>query len=232
MALRFSQGMAQAYIGLHGTVGEASTDFALVDGGAGADTITRTVGDFTDTFRAGDKIRILGATDPSDDVETSIVSVAALTITLATGVFTTGQSSGSMIALVAPKGGTIPDVMNAGTLILYSGTRPTSANDDIGTATALVTVSNVQFGAVGWDSTNVKAYVEASISGIAAAAGTATWFRLVAPGDNATGSSTSAKRIDGTVGVNVGDIQLTANAFNEDDPVVFTIRMRIGLSNS
>lgn len=230
MALKISRGFAMVAIGQHETIAEVGTDFELVDGGTGADTITRTVGDFTAKFKAGDKLRVLGATDPNDDVQTSIVSVTALTITLNTNVWTTGQARGGKVALVVPKGGTVPDVFNGGSCVFYSGTRPTSANDDIGTSTVLMTVSNVQFGDFYWDDVNQRAYVESSIAGTVTAAGNVTWARLVAPGDNAGGASVTAKRIDASVGQSVGDILVSATAWSVSDPVSFVWRIRMPLS--
>ena len=63
------------------------TDIAFVDGGAGADTITRTTGDFlTSGFVAGKAINISGSV--SNNGNKTIVSVVAGTITLATGTLT------------------------------------------------------------------------------------------------------------------------------------------------
>lgn len=224
MAIGYSQGYAMLGIGARETVGEVGTVFALVDGGASADTITRSSGDFTDLFKAGDLIRVLGATDSDDDVETLIVSVAALVITLATGVFTTGETAGASIALVTSAGGTIPDVFNGGTLVFYTGTRPTSANDAIGTASELASIADIQFADAEWDATIDAATVSAvSLAATATASGTATWARFTAFGDNAEDASTTAKRIDYTVGQTTGDILLSkGTAINTGDPIAIS----------
>lgn len=63
------------------------TDIAFVDGGAGADTITTTVGNFlSEGFKAGDIITVSGS--DSNNKNFTIVSLTATTITLATGQVT------------------------------------------------------------------------------------------------------------------------------------------------
>jgi len=220
MALRISQGAAMNMVGSRLLVYENSTDFALVSGGASADTITRSTGDFTTLFKEGDMLYVMGATDTDDDIAALITDVAALTITLNVGDFTTGQSSGTEVTLAVARCGSIPNIFNGGTLYIYNGTRPTAAADDIGAASQLVSFTNLQFGDATWDATESKAYVEATgLSAVVGASGTATWGRLVAPGDNATGSSTTAKRLDVSVGINTGDFQMKAVALNTGETI-------------
>lgn len=232
MALRYSQGFSMANAGQIGTKGEIGTDFALVSGGASADTIVRTSGDFTAKFKMGDMLRILGATDSADDVETPIVSVAALTITLGTGIFTTGEAAGATIALVASDSGVSSDVYNGGSLVLYTGTRATKASDTIGTAAELAEFTDIVFSEAVWDTTNERVYIQATgLSATATASGTATWARLTALGDNATGDSTTAKRIDFSVGVSTGDIQLKSTTINTNDPIAISaFKLTLSLS--
>lgn len=78
------------------------TGIALVDGGGGADTITDTGNGFIAAgFQAGDEITVSGATDDSDNIDATIVSVVAGTITLATGQWTTGEGAGALITVSA-----------------------------------------------------------------------------------------------------------------------------------
>ncbi len=79
-------------------VGAADLDFN--DGGAGADTIVRPAGSWiTDGFEAGDAIIVSGTTN--NNKEFTIVSLVALTLTLATGVLVDEQNtSGLVMALV------------------------------------------------------------------------------------------------------------------------------------
>jgi len=75
-------------------LGVADLDFN--DNGAGADTIVRPSGSFiTDGFEAGDTIVVTGTT--SNNTEFTIVSVVALTITLATGVIVDEQDTSGLI---------------------------------------------------------------------------------------------------------------------------------------
>lgn len=78
------------------------TGIALVDGGGGADTITDSNNGFIAAgFQAGDEVRVSGATDTDDNIDTTIVSVVAGTITLATGQWTTGEGAGAVITISA-----------------------------------------------------------------------------------------------------------------------------------
>ena len=75
---------------------------ALVDGGVGADTLTDAAAGFIAAgFQAGDEIKISGATDTNDNITTTIVSVVAGTITLATGQWTTGEGANAAITVSA-----------------------------------------------------------------------------------------------------------------------------------
>jgi hypothetical protein len=213
MALRRSTGLVNAQASQQGEVHAKihGTTLALVDGGGSADTITDSGSGFvTAGFRAGDKISVVGATDSDDDVDGIVAaSVAAGTITLPTGTFTTGQSAGSALAVVAANGGSFKDLFWGGVIRIYSGTQPTSAND-AESGTLLVEISlnsgtfvpseytyGIQFGTA---SGGIISKLGGEVwSGTAVATGTAGWFRLY---DNSrtTGASTTGIRLDGTVG--------------------------------
>lgn len=65
----------------------------FLDGGAGADTITRTAGSFaTDGWIAGERFLALGSTTLANDVDALLTGVAALTLTFATGVVNTAEA--------------------------------------------------------------------------------------------------------------------------------------------
>jgi len=76
------------------------TTLALVDGGGGSDTITDSGSGFvTAGFENGDIITVSGATDDSDNGDYTLTGVAAGTLTMATGQFTTGEGAGALITV-------------------------------------------------------------------------------------------------------------------------------------
>lgn len=76
------------------------TGIAFVDGGGGADTITDTGSGFvTAGFEDGDEITVVGST--SNDGTYTVVTVAAGTLTLATGVLT-AEVAGDTVTISAP----------------------------------------------------------------------------------------------------------------------------------
>lgn len=104
--------------------------------------------------------------------------------------------------------------LNLGFLKLYSGTVPASADDALGAAVLLVTIS-VTGGGTG------LTFEAAAVAGILSkestevwqgtigVSGTPTFFRFVAPGD--TGAlSTTESRLQGSVGVLGADLNLSS----------------------
>lgn len=99
--------------------------------------------------------------------------------------------------------GALDDALTGGTIKFYSGSVPASANDAVGTL--LVAIDDaVAFGA---PSAGIMA-LTGTLDGTCAASGTATYFRIAESGD-AGGSSTTLKRIQGTVGVAGADCNMT-----------------------
>lgn len=218
MTVSYSQGFCQAYASRKEiAIAKSATVLALVDGGASADTITSsntsTVNFLTLGFNSGDKIYVLGATDGDDNIAgIECSNVAAGTITLPTGTFTTGQAAGSQLYILASKGGSFVDLMQGGTLYWFKSTKPATADAVASASDVLATFADVKFGAVAWDAVNKYAYVDllAAITTNGSADGTALWYRFVAYGEEAFAASTSAIRLDGSIGSS-GDL-VTANA--------------------
>ena len=96
---------------------------------------------------------------------------------------------------------------------IYAGTQPTSA-DTSTSATLLCTIySDGSSAGLEFDAPASGAISKAAAetwSGTAAASGTAAWFRLYEAGDTPGSTSTSAARIDGTVGVTGGDMNISS----------------------
>lgn len=98
----------------------------------------------------------------------------------------------------------VVDALDAGagapTLKVYTGTQPASA-EDAATGTLLATFTLDATAAFGASSSGVATLdVSPAISAVAAATGTAGWFRAA--------DSTDANRIDGSVGQGSGDLSL------------------------
>lgn len=106
--------------------------------------------------------------------------------------------------------GSLKDALDSGFLYLFSGPVPTSADAAIdGSSVMLAKVS------VGGDGTTGLTFESTAAGGVLtktaaeawsstiAATGTATFFRFCESGDAGTGASTTAKRVQGTVGTTV-----------------------------
>lgn len=74
---------------------------ALVDGGGGSDTITRSTGNFiTDGWRVGERLQVIGATTLANDFDALLTAVASTTLTFATATVDTAENlpSGAYLA--------------------------------------------------------------------------------------------------------------------------------------
>ena len=99
---------------------------------------------------------------------------------------------------------------------IYAGTEPATANDAIGAATLLVTITEDGLGSpLAFEANAVDGVLEKSSAqvweGTAVASGTATWCRLVLQAD-AGGSSTTAVRIQGDAGLAGRFLNLTSTS--------------------
>jgi hypothetical protein len=216
MAIKYSQGYVEAMLEKQSLAEVFGTDIALVDGGTGSDTITRTAADFlTAGFAPGDDIFVRNATDSDDDIDGVTCSdVVAGTITLPTGTWTTGEAAGATIFICAARGGGVKELLNGGKVTVFSGTRPSSASDAPTGATALIEFDDLIFADASWDGTNNYAYIDlsASITAAAIATGVGTWFRCTGKNENRDGASTTAIRFDGLVGTS-GDMQVSTTSY-------------------
>tara|TARA_R110002110_G_scaffold415835_1_gene657228 strand:+ start:42617 stop:43057 length:441 start_codon:yes stop_codon:yes gene_type:complete len=117
--------------------------------------------------------------------------------------------------------GSFKSIMDGGFLKLYSGAVPASADDALGAAVLLVTISvsaggtGLTFEATATNGILSKATAE-TWQGVNAASGTATFFRFAPSADTGV-SSTTEPRVQGNVGVigsdlNLSNTSLTASA--------------------
>lgn len=116
-------------------------------------------------------------------------------------------------------------IFNLGFLDIYAGSVPADADTSIGGATLLVHICNnntttgLTFAAAASGGAITKNLSE-TWSKAAAGTGTATFWRLVAAGDDGTTSTTQA-RIQGTVGLAGADLNLASLSFTAT--TVYTI---------
>ena len=117
--------------------------------------------------------------------------------------------------LVALNSG-LAEALSGCVLKLYSGTVPSGSNSAIGSATLLgvysgngVANAGLQFESTPVDGAIIKKASQGRQCPAAVASGNASFYRLEQPGDTGAESST-AVRVQGTVGVVNADLNLTA----------------------
>ncbi len=122
-------------------------------------------------------------------------------------------STGARNALVGTDGQGFGELFNNGVIDIYTGAQPVSA-DYVETGTKLVRISStsgtgvadgVKFGTTG---SGVLTIGTPAWSGTCIVGGVAGWFRFYGSGGTA-GSSNTAIRFDGAVGVSGSDLDLT-----------------------
>lgn len=221
--LKYSTGFRDLNNGYEAIVKGAviGTGLAFVDGGASADTITDSGNGFvTNLFAPGDKLFVKGATTAGNNTQITgqrIVSVAAGTLTIATGLVATAEAGVAGTVVACAKGGSLKDIMKDGVIKVYSGAQPTSADDAVaGTLLITFSVSSGTFvaGAFGngleFENDPTDGVIEKASgevwSGVAVATGTAGWFRFVGNAADAGALSTTLPRIDGSVGTSGADM--------------------------
>jgi hypothetical protein len=215
MALRFSRRLCEYQAG-YVKASRTATTLALVDNGASKDKITDTgalltSGGNDSEFEVGDWVEVYGATSASNDVIQPITSICASTIWIPTGSFVANQSAGSSLTLRARGRADFASLFRDAQLDVYSGSIPANP-ETTESGTLLISYTGLKFAGEVWDSTNAWAYVTlaASVTATASATGTAGWYRLRGGGVTTTGADSDNEliRIDGTVGVSSGDLQV------------------------
>lgn len=112
--------------------------------------------------------------------------------------------------------GSFASVMNNHVIVIYSGTVPADADAAIGAAVALceITVGDDGVTPLGYDAAANGVLQKASAetwSGTVDSTGTASFFRMRTQADG-DGASTSATRVQGTVGLAGADMNLSSVA--------------------
>jgi hypothetical protein len=138
-------------------------------------------------------------------------------------------STGIANEMMGISGNNFRDLLNNGWIRIYTGSQPASA-DYTETGTLLCIVSSTQGTAVddglkfGTSASGVLPITTPAWEGKAVAAGVAGWFRLY--GSNGTmgsmGSSNTAIRVDGAIGVSGAELNLSNTTFAVDAVVSIT----------
>lgn len=244
MAFRLSTALRNKLLAQRATANAvlvAASSLTFVDGAGGNDSITDT-GSGLGIFTPGDMITVEGSVSNDGDYE--ILTVAAGTIEVGTGLLTAEDATGITVALATARGGSFSDLFRNGVLRIFSGGQPTSA-DDIETGTELVEVINGG-GAKGTFTSGNPAYglnfgtasagvlgkaAGESWSGEAGATNTAGYFRMYPNDvDNHDGADVgeTAIRFDGAVNtsgaqLNMSNTSITSGGTTTIDSVAVTI---------
>lgn len=112
--------------------------------------------------------------------------------------------------------GSLRSLLNGGRINIYAGAEPATADADLGGATLLcaVTVNSTGTG-INFDTTASGGVLQKAPgevwSGVNAATGVASFYRHVAAGD-AGDASTTAARLQGTIGIAGADLNLSSTS--------------------
>lgn len=123
---------------------------------------------------------------------------------------TINASTGLRVAMLVGPG--MKDALDGGEVRIYGGIRPAAADDSLGAALLLCTVKVDGTDGIAFDDTVPGLLTKPAAdtwTGYNVASGTATFFRVVQPVDTGA-ASTSAPRLQGSVGVVGADLNLDA----------------------
>jgi hypothetical protein len=99
-----------------------------------------------------------------------------------------------------------------GAINIYTGTIPADADADVGAGTLLATLT-FSSNWIGAASAGVMTLAAITSDTNVDASGTAAWFRMYDVSEGVTGSSSTKKRIDGTVGTSGADLNFDTVTF-------------------
>jgi hypothetical protein len=220
MALRLSTGLRNALLSKKAEAENllTATTISFGDGtGSGSRDQILDSGDGLAGFEKRKKITVSGSAGGTNDGTFEILSVAAGSIEVPAGSFSS-ESAGEQIILASADGGSISDLFRNGVLDIYAGPQPSDADTgEAGTKLVSITLSSGAFVAdaaangINFDETSsgvLSKNADEVWSGEGLDDGTAGWFRLY---DNSytTGSSASAIRLDGSVATSGAQLNLS-----------------------
>ena len=201
MAFKLSTGLRDSLMGAQDTTGAVATIAFTVT----TNVITTSAQNFlTLGFRPGDTITISGTSGGTNDMITTITSVASNGLTMVVAGTLANEAEGETVTIISVAK-TFKDVFRNCTIHVYSGTVPADPDTDEGSGTKLLEISVDSVAIVAGTADNGLDF-DAIAAGVLSksadvwsdaglANGTAAWARLY---DNGiiTGASSTAKRCD------------------------------------
>lgn len=225
MAFRHSTKVRDDMLGLKATCNQlvTGTDIAIVDGGAGNDSVTQVAAGLAG-FEPGDMLTIQGSA-LGNDGSYEILTVAAGVAEIPTGSVTAPEVIGPQIILGSARGGSMIDQFRNGALVIRTGSQPTHADDaEAGSELIPISLSSLPFvpGAPG-NGLNFGQVADAILhealgevwSGVATASGTAGHFRIYG-NDKTEGASIVTPRIDGAIATSGSQMNMANTAITVD----------------
>lgn len=204
MAFKMSTGLRNALMGAKDTI----TEITL------STTATTTISDSANGllaagFRPGDTLTTSGWTDAANNGICTVTSVASDGSSMeVAGLTLTTEGAGDSVTITANSKG-FKDIFTNNVIRVYSGSEPADGDADEGAGVLLLEISKASGAVVAGTLTNGNNF-DAIVAGVLSkdanvwsdvglATGTAAWWRMY---DNGiiTGTSSSAKRCQGTVG--------------------------------
>lgn len=222
MAMYFSTGLRTMLWGrapvLQGASLSVSSRIAAVTGSP--DSFTDSGSGFvTAGFAVGDTVMVSGFATAANNGIFTITSVAAGTIEISETTVVNESAGALNIKVQCIAGGSLKDIFKDGILRLYSGTAPATA-DATATGSVLLEVTVASGAWVAGTPTNglefgtaasgVIAKSSAVWSGVGLVTDDAGYFRLYANATDATTTSTTLPRIQGTVGTSGADLNMSS----------------------
>ena len=214
MSLKLSTGLRNALLGERDSY--TATSLACVNS---TNTITDSGNNLLDEgFRPEDIIDIAGFTLTDNNGLAEVVSVASDGSSMVvSGLTLADEIEGDSVTIVAQSKG-LKDIFRNHVIHVYSGSAPSSA-DDVETGTLLLklteesgaftpgTATNgLNFGAISAGVMSKDAEIQ---SGVGLDDGTAGYYRVYDNGE-VTGESTTAKRMQGTIGISSADFLMSS----------------------
>lgn len=227
MALKPSTGLRNAMLeqepafpDLSKIVVDATGNTDFTDSGStasGEPEITNTVDDLS-VYAGGDIINVYG-TASNDGVYVVTAQVDVDTLQVQEEVVTeTAQTC--FIGVVW--GGTLREALKDGVMVIFAGDQPNSADADESAYTPIVQITRASGSFTAGDGQNginfdpvtggtLSKKASEVWSGTNGSSGTAGWFRIYS-NDKVTGSSTTAKRLDGAIATSGAELNMSSTS--------------------
>lgn len=215
MAFYFSTGLRNSVLGEQDTTGAVATLAFTV----GTNTITTSAQNFlTLGFRPGDTIAISGTSGGTNDMVTTVTSVATGGLTMVVAGTLANEAEGETVTITSVSKA-FKDVFRNNVIRVYSGAAPANADaaetgvlllkltKSSGTVTPGTLTNGNNFDTI---TTGVLAKDANVWSGVGLADGTAGYYRLYDNGE-ITGSSSTSKRCQGTCGTSGTDFVMSSS---------------------